>query len=179
MRRAERLEQCAYTAVSVALSLAVTALFSYAFHHEVRSDFMITGGACSAAVSWFVAGYGARLKRQLEQARQQAHDLRVREEKLETLRQVMRKVQHHVNNLATNLQIVEIEYRRDGTLSLDTLKALHQAVHDVGQQMNRLGRIDDPFDPAPFEVGRPAVKAPPAGDAAVRAISRREPPEAA
>jgi hypothetical protein len=69
-------------------------------------------------------------------------------QQLASLRQVMRTVQHHLNNLATSLQLVELEYRRDRAPCAETLKALQQAVHDAGQVMNRLGRIDDPFDPA-------------------------------
>ena len=84
--------------------------------------------------------------------RQRALQLQLKEEKLKTLHQVMRLVQHHVNNLANNLQIVDLEIHSNGALSEDTLAALLKAVDRTSVEIQRLSDIDDPFDEQGFEI---------------------------
>ena len=93
-----------------------------------------------------------RLNRELHDALDRERALIVREEKNKTLRQTMHKVQHHVNNLANCLQLVELEYMTRKQLSDETIQSLQTEIHKTGQEMQALGRLDDPFDADAFAV---------------------------
>lgn len=145
-------ERALYTAIAVAGSLAITAAISLALHGKVRPDFMVTAFLCSFAVAVPMTALFQRLNRDLHDALERERVLVVREEKQKTLRQTMRKVQHHVSNLANCLQLVELEYTTKGWLSVETRQALQSEIEQTGREMQALGRLDDPFDEDAFKV---------------------------
>lgn len=162
--------------LSALASVVVASGFSLLFHGRITADYAITGGVTAILLSVPVlralrarqrllereiaqreeveranAALIARLERSLEIERELA-TMKLREEKLLTLRMTMSKVQHHVNNLANNLQIVEVEYEADASLSKETLASLRVAVHDTAKEMNELAEVSDPFDEASFRI---------------------------
>jgi len=145
-------ENALYTAIAVASSLAITAAISLAFHGTVRLDFMVAAFLCSFAVSVPMTALFQKLNRELHDALERERALVVREEKQKTLRQTMHKVQHHVNNLANCLQLVELEYASENLLSAETLQKLQSEVHQTGLEMQALGQLEDPFDANAFKV---------------------------
>jgi hypothetical protein len=146
------IERALITAGAVAVSVLITALFSLAFHGTVGSDFVITGFSCSLVVSWLVVGRLQAMRRSLAQALDRERALEVRAEKIRTLQQTMSKVQHHVNNLAENLQVVEFQYETTGALSAPTLATLRNAIAETAHEMRTLGELEDPFDDRAFEI---------------------------
>jgi hypothetical protein len=72
--------------------------------------------------------------------------VRLREEKLASIRQVIRVAQHHVNNQSNCLQIVRLELEGDGSLSEDTLLLLDQLVATSSARLNEISELEDPFD---------------------------------
>ncbi len=145
-------ENALYTAIAVASSLAITAVISLAFHGTVRMDFMVTAFLCSFVVSVPMTALFQSLNRQLHDALERERILIVREEKQKTLRETMRKVQHHVGNLANCLQLVELEYDSEARLSAKTLQRLQAEVHQTGREMQALAQLEDPFDANAFRV---------------------------
>lgn len=149
-------ERALYVAIAVVSSLVITAAISMAIHGSLRADFLLTAFLCSFTVSVPMTALFQRLNRELEDALERERALIVREEKQKTLRQTMYKVQHHVNNLANCLQVVELEYMSKNWLSVETLNSLQVEIHRTGQEMQALGRLDDPFDESAFTVTVPA-----------------------
>ena len=145
-------ERALYTAIAVASSLAITAAISYVINGNVRADYLLTAFLCSFSVAIPMTALFQRLNRELHDALERERALIVREEKQKTLRQTMYKVQHHVNNLANCLQLVELEYVKKSCLSAETLNSLQVEIHKTGQEMQALGRLDDPFDASAFAV---------------------------
>jgi len=145
-------ERALYTFIAVASSLAITAAISLVLHGSVRMDFLVTAFLCSFTVAVPMTALFQRLNRELEDALERERALIVREEKQKTLRQTMRKVQHHVNNLANCLQLVELEYTTRNQLSADTLESLQVEIHKTAQEMQALGSLDDPYDADAFAV---------------------------
>ena len=145
-------ERALYTFIAVASSLAITTAISLAFHGTVRADYLLTAFLCSFAVAVPMTALFQRLNRELDDALARERALIVREEKQKTLRQTMHKVQHHVNNLANCLKLVELEYMTRNQLSDETLQSLQAEIHKTGQEMQALGRLDDPFDEDAFTV---------------------------
>lgn len=78
---------------------------------------------------------------------------KLKEEKLKSIRQVMRVVHHHVNNLANNLNMVALEIERDGSVAGATLNALNSAIEATSGEMKLLGDITNPDDADMFELG--------------------------
>jgi hypothetical protein len=146
------IERAWLTAVAVAVSMLITSLFSLGFHGRVESDFLVTGFSCSLIVAWLVIARLQRMRQSLALALERERVLLVRAEKMRTLRQTMRKVHHHVNNLATSLQLVEAEYEGTGALSGPTLATLRDAIAETAQEMRSLGDLEDPFDDKAFEI---------------------------
>ena len=145
-------ERALYVAIAVASSLVITTAISLAIHGSVRTDYLLTAFLCSLIVSVPMTALFQRLNRELHDALERERALMIREEKQKTLRQTMHKVQHHVNNLANCLQVVELEYTSKSWLSVETLNSLQTEIHKTGQEMQALGRLDDPFDANPFTV---------------------------
>ena len=145
-------ERALYVAIAVASSLVITTAISLAIHGSVRMDYLLTAFLCSLIVSVPMTALFQRLNRELHDALERERTLVIREEKQKTLRQTMHKVQHHVNNLANCLQMVELEYTSKSWLSVETLNSLQAEIHKTGQEMQALGRLDDPFDASPFTV---------------------------
>jgi len=145
-------ERALYTFIAVASSLAITSLISFAVHGRVRTDFLLAAFLCSFTVAVPMTALFQRLNRELHDALERERALIVREEKQKTLRQTMHKVQHHVNNLANCLQLVELEYTSNDRLSVETLQLLQAEIHKTGHEMQALGRLDDPFDADAFTV---------------------------
>jgi hypothetical protein len=145
-------ERALYTAIAVASSVAITAAISLAIHGEIRNDFLLTAALCSFLVAVPMTALFQRLNRELHDALERERLLIIREEKQKTLRQTMFKVQHHVNNLANCLQLVELEYAMKNGLSAATLDCLQDEIRRTGLEMQALGRLDDPFDARAFEV---------------------------
>lgn len=79
--------------------------------------------------------------------------IKLKEEKLKSIRQVMRVVHHHVNNLANNLNMVALEIERDGSVAGATLDALNSAIEATAGEMKLLGDITNPDDADMFELG--------------------------
>jgi hypothetical protein len=148
------LERAFYTAVAVGGSLILTAFISYALNGKVRGDFMLTAFLCSFFVSIPMIANFQRMRRDLADALARERALQIREEKQMTLRQTMDKVQHHVNNLANNLQMVEVEYKKHRSLSPETLSALQVEIRRTSSEMHMLGQLDDPFKADAFELDR-------------------------
>ncbi len=152
-RRAHILQERAfYTAIAVASSLAITTVISFAINGSVRADYLLTAFLCSFTVAVPMTALFQRLNRELHDALERERVLTVREEKQKTLRQTMHKVQHHVNNLANCLQLVELEYRKKNWLSAETLSSLQAEIHKTAKEMHALGQLDDPFDANAFAV---------------------------
>lgn len=145
-------ERALYTAIAVGSSVAITSVISFAMHGQVRADFLLTAALCSFTVAVPMTALFQRLNRELQDALERERLLIVREEKQKTLRQTMYKVQHHVNNLANCLQVVELEYSSKSWLSVETLSSLQAEIHKTGTEMQSLGRLDDPFDANAFKV---------------------------
>ncbi len=148
------LERAFYAAVAVGGSLTLTAFISYALNGSVRGDFMLTAFLCSFFVSIPMIANFQRMRRDLADALARERTLKIREEKQMTLRQTMDKVQHHVNNLANNLQMVEVEYKKSGSLSPETLSALQVEIRHTADEMHMLGRLEAPFKTDAFEIDR-------------------------
>lgn len=165
-----------FAALTTICAVVIVSGFSVLFHGEVLADYAFTGGTTAILLTIPVvsallgrqhrlereiaqreeveranAALIARLERSLEVERELAA-MKLREEKLRTLRMTMSKVLHHVNNLANNLQIVEVEYEADASLSQETLTSLRAAVHDTAREMNELAAIEDPFDEESFRI---------------------------
>ncbi len=158
------------------VALVIVSLFSLAYHGEVQQQFLVTGGFTAFVLTVLVVKltriYQHRLEGEIarREAAERAHTdliarlqhtlalereiaaMRVREEKLRTLRLTMSKVQHHLNNLANNLQLVEVEYEHARSLSPETLDALHSAVHESAHEMSALAEVEDPFNEESFRV---------------------------
>jgi hypothetical protein len=171
-----RLRAPHFAGFTAVVTLVVVSAFSRWFHGEVRSDYLVTGFVTAAAMGFPVVGALLGHQRRLEGeiAQREAAErekaalieklehtlalerelaaMRVREEKLRTLRLTMSKVHHHINNLANNLQLVAMEYEDTGTLSRATLTALDGAVHESTREMKALASIEDPFDEESFRI---------------------------
>ena len=148
------LERAFYTTVAVVASVIITAILSYLLTGAIRSDFLATGFLCSLIVSVPMIANFQRMRRELAMALERERSLQVRQEKLLTLRQTMHKVHHHVNNLANNLQMVEVEQRKNGTLSAETLAALQFEIARTAKEMHLLGQLEDPFAQDAFSLDR-------------------------
>jgi len=145
-------ERALYTFIAVASSLVITAAISVTLNGSVRMDYLLTAFLCSFAVAVPMTALFQRLNRELHDALERERALIIREEKQKTLRQTMHKVQHHVNNLANCLQLVELEYTTRNQLSPETLESLQVEIHRTAQEMQLLGRLDDPYDADAFAV---------------------------
>ena len=84
--------------------------------------------------------------------RERSATITLKEEKIKSIKQVMRVVHHHVNNLANNLTLVKLEIEEQGALSGETLDTLNNAIEETAEEMKRLGGIDDPFDENFFKI---------------------------
>lgn len=165
-----------FVGFTVVGTVVIVSGFSLWFHGRILGDYLITGAFAAFAMGGLVVGallgYQRRLEAEIAQReaaeREKAalieklqHTLalerevaamKLRDEKLHTLRLTMSKVHHHLNNLANNLQLVSIEYRETQTLSITTLEALDGAVHESAREMTALATIDDPFDEESFRI---------------------------
>ncbi|OGV53193.1 MAG: hypothetical protein A2017_04745 [Lentisphaerae bacterium GWF2_44_16] len=83
---------------------------------------------------------------------QQKTAVKLKEEKLKSIRQVMRIAHHHVSNLANNLSLVEVEIECDGAVSTETLKALDAAIKETAETMKLPGDIENPYNDEMFEI---------------------------
>ncbi|MCU0774309.1 MAG: hypothetical protein MUC74_07300 [Ideonella sp.] len=151
--RAQLPERLAYTGVAVGASLAITAVFSVLLNGAVLPSFLLTGFACSLIVAWFMTGQVQRAQQAELTASLQDAQLRAHEERIESLRAVMREVNHHVNNLANNLQLVDLEYSRSGQLTPGTLEQLKAAITSTSDAMRALNRNAHEGDAAPSPPG--------------------------
>lgn len=131
-----------YTAIAVGCSLAITAAISMAFHNSIRLDFMITAFVCSFSVGLPMTAMFQRLNRELADAQARERALLVREERQRVWRESMSKAQHHVNNLANCLHLVELEYNKNNSLSAATLAALQAEIKRTGQEMQRVSELE-------------------------------------
>lgn len=77
---------------------------------------------------------------------------KLREEKLKSIKQVMRVVHHHVNNLANNLNLVEFEVKQEGSVCGETLDTLNKAIKESAEAMKLLGDMDNPYDDEMFKI---------------------------
>jgi TolA-binding protein len=127
-----------YTAAAVAASVVVTALFSLLLNGEVLGSFLLTGFSCSALVAWVITGRALRAQDAEIAGTLREAQLRARIERLEAMRQVMREVNHHVNTLSNNRQLIDLEYARSGQLSPQTLGQLKGAVAATTQAIRAL-----------------------------------------
>lgn len=132
-----------YTAIAVGSSLAITAVVSMAFHNSVRLDFMITAFVCSFSVGLPMTAMFQRLNRELADAQARERALLVRQERQKVWRESMSKAQHHVNNLANCLHMVELEYKKNNSLSPETLAALQAEISRTGQEMQRVSELEE------------------------------------
>jgi hypothetical protein len=142
-RRQIILENAVYTAIAVSSSLIITAVISLVLHDRVRFDFMLTAFLCSFSVSVPMTALFQRLNRELEDALRRERELLLREERLRALRETMSKAQHFVNNLANSLHLVELEYKKNNSLSAATLAALQGEIQRTGQEMQRISEFED------------------------------------
>lgn len=162
-----------FTAVGTTV---IVSAFSLHYRGEIRSDFLITGYVTASALAIPVVGALLAHKRRLEgeiaqreaverenaalieklthtlELEREVAAMKVRDEKLRTLRLTMSKVHHHLNNLANNLQLVSMEYEDTRTLSREILTALDGAVHESAREMTALAAIEDPFDEESFRI---------------------------
>ncbi len=76
----------------------------------------------------------------------------LKKEKLNSIKQVTQVAQHHVNNLASNLSIVQLELENEGALSQQTIESLNQAIATSTSELNKLGTLENPFDDASFQI---------------------------
>lgn len=157
-------------------AMVIVSGFSMLFHGEVLPDYLFTGAMTAVALTIPVVGalrgHQRRLEREIERRERAEREkaalierlqhtltlereiaaMKLRDEKLRTLRLTMSKVQHHINNLANNLQLVEVEYEARASLSPATLVTLREAVHDTAQEMSELAAVEDPFDEESFRI---------------------------
>lgn len=139
-RRAILVERAAYTAVAVVASTLVTALFSLLLNGAILASFIITGMSCSLVVAWFMTAKAQALTAQASEASLREAALRAKAERLDLVRVVMREVNHHVNNLSNNLQLIDLEYARTARLTPETLTALKGAISSTTQAIDTLNR---------------------------------------
>ncbi len=78
--------------------------------------------------------------------------MRLKKEKLKTLKQAMFNANHYVNNLSNNLQLVQMELDNKKSVSQETVEMLTGAIHDTTLELNKLSNIDDPFDEKGFNI---------------------------
>lgn len=84
--------------------------------------------------------------------REKTLQVEVKAEKIKSIKQVMRVVQHHVNNLAHNLGIVKLEIETYGNPRPETLELLQQSIEETAQKMKLLGDVNDPYDEHFFDI---------------------------
>jgi len=78
--------------------------------------------------------------------------IKLKEEKLKSIKQVIYVAEHHVNNLSNNLRIVQIELKKPGMLSEITIAQLNEAITAASNELKKIGEIDDPYDENPFKI---------------------------
>ncbi len=78
--------------------------------------------------------------------------IRLRDEKIKTLKQAMFNATHYVNNLSNNLQLVQVELNHEKTVSRDTLEMLTEAIKTTTLELNKLSNIENPFDDSEFKI---------------------------
>ncbi|GMT48827.1 MAG: hypothetical protein IEMM0008_0366 [bacterium] len=78
--------------------------------------------------------------------------MRLKEEKLKTLKQAMFNATHYVNNLSNNLQLVQVELGNNKIVSKETVEMLTEAIHHTTLELKKLSNIDDPFDESEFNI---------------------------
>ena len=83
---------------------------------------------------------------------QQKMAVRLKEEKLKSIKQVMYIVHHHVNNLANSLELIEVEIEDDGTVCKETLAALNESIKKTAETMKLLADIDNPDNDDAFKI---------------------------
>lgn len=134
------IERAAYTAISVVASTIVTALFSLLFNGKILGSFIITGMSCSLIVGWFVTAKAQQLTARASEASLREAALKAKADRLDLVRAVMREVNHHVNNLSNNLQLIDLEYSRTARLTPETLEALKAAIGSTTHAIETLNR---------------------------------------
>jgi hypothetical protein len=139
-RGAILLERAAYTVVAVVASTIVTALFSLLLNGAVLGSFIVTGMSCSLVVAWFLTAKAQALTAQASAASLREAALKAEAERLVLVRAVMREVNHHVNNLSNNLQLIDLEYSMTAKLKPETLTALKAAIGSTTQAIDSLNR---------------------------------------
>jgi len=72
--------------------------------------------------------------------------------KLSMLRKVMDKVNHHLNNLVQNMEIIELELEDEEAISPKTIQTLKKNIKETGEEMRRLSDLDDPDKEDVFKV---------------------------
>ncbi len=78
--------------------------------------------------------------------------VRLRNEKIKTLKQAMFNATHYVNNLSNNLQLVQVELNHEKTVSRDTLEMLTEAIKATTLELKKLSNIENPFDDSKFDI---------------------------
>lgn len=141
--RESLLQRAAYAVIAVVASTFVTAFFSLMLNGAVLGGYIITGVACSLVVSWFMVAKAQALQEAAVVAMQREASLKAKAERLDLVRGVIREVNHHVNNLSNNLQLIELEYTRTERLTPQTLAALKEAIGSTTHAIASLNHAAD------------------------------------
>lgn len=74
---------------------------------------------------------------------QSAKDAEIQAEKLRTLKATMRTVQDITGNFLNNLQYFTLEIEKNKTLSPESVRKLHELIHDTAERLNKLGNLEE------------------------------------
>ena len=103
----------------------------------------------SMLISYFFAAH-------IRKVSMKKSDLREREARIASINEVMHSVNHHVNNLANSMQLIELE-NQTNNVSEETLRQLRLSINMTTKQMLKLSNIRDPYDKEPFKIEYPDI----------------------
>ena len=139
---------------------ATSAVFLLMLSNEAFKEFIFKGTLTPWQSHWITIGFSTLVSlvvmlfvvNRLLGLERQTVAIQLKEEKIKSVKQVMKVVHHYVNNLANNLNLVELEIEQDETVSKETLDALDEAIRQTTETMKQLGDLEDPYDDAMFKI---------------------------
>lgn len=140
--------------------IATSAMFLLMLSYEAFKEFIFKGTLTPWQSHWITIVFSTLVSlvvvlfvvNRLLTMERQSVAIKLKEEKIKSIKQVMRVVHHHVNNLANNLYLVELEIDQEKTVSKETLDALDGAIRETSATMKHLGDMDDPYDDEIFKI---------------------------
>ncbi len=134
--------------------LSTLFIFIVMFSFEVIKEYVFEGTLTSWQSHWatiiftttisFVVTLNAINK--ISRIKEKEFIVKLKEEKLKSIMQVIYVAEHHVNNLSNNLKIVQIELKKTKKLSAETIVKLNEAIEKSSKELNKISKSDNPYD---------------------------------